>query len=60
MWRNYKSDKEQAITAYKKALGLGYTRSIPEIYEAADIRFDFSAGYVKDLADFVQDELKKL
>lgn len=60
MWRNFKQDSDKAIESYKRALSLGYTRSIPEIYEAADIQFDFSASYVNDLAVFVQSELDKL
>ena len=38
---------------------MGYTRPIPEIYEAAGIRFDFSEGYIRELVDFVMDELKR-
>jgi oligoendopeptidase F len=45
---------------YLHALSLGYTRPIPEIYEAAGIRFDFSEGYIRELMDFMVDELKKL
>jgi oligoendopeptidase F len=39
---------------------LGYTKSIPEIYETAGIKFDFSQEYVKELADFVRAELELL
>lgn len=60
VWRNYKSDPKQAISQYKRALELGYTESIPEIYAAAGIRFDFSLSYISELADFVQQELKSL
>jgi oligoendopeptidase F len=60
MWRNFKEDKKAAIEAYKRALRLGYTRSIPAIYEAADIQFDFSADYVNNLAAFVKQELAQL
>ncbi|MDB5477559.1 MAG: oligoendopeptidase, partial [Alphaproteobacteria bacterium] len=60
VWRNYKQDKKQAVEQYKNALALGYTESIPEIYETAGIRFDFSAGMLKELMAFVQDELKAL
>ena len=42
------------------ALKLGYTKSIGEIYETAGVKFDFSASYVKELADFVKGELSKL
>lgn len=60
LWRNYKNDKEKAIEDYSNALKLGYTRTIPEIYETAGIKFDFSENYVRDLADFVRGELEKL
>ncbi|MCB0762473.1 MAG: M3 family oligoendopeptidase [Flavobacteriales bacterium] len=60
IWRNYKNDPKKAVAQYKEALKLGYTRSIPEIYEAAGIRFDFSAGYVSELAAFIQQQLSEL
>ena len=39
------------------ALSLGYTKTIPEIYKAAGIKFDFSRGYIKELMDFVRGEI---
>ncbi len=60
VWRNFKLNKEKAIQEFETALKLGYTRSIPEVYAAAGIRFDFSAEYVRELMDFVKEELSKL
>jgi oligoendopeptidase F len=60
VWRNYKRDPEKALDAYEAALRLGYTRSIPEIYKTAGIEFNFSRIYVKELADFVKNELDKI
>ena len=60
MWRSYKQLGEQGLDNYMNALKLGYTKSIGEIYETAGIKFDFSASYIKELADFIKDELKKL
>ena len=60
MWRSYKELGEKALDNYMDALKLGYTKTIGEIYETAGIRFDFSAKYVKELANFIKDELKKL
>ena len=60
MWRSYKQLGEQGLDNYMNALKLGYTKSIGEIYEKAGIKFDFSASYIKELADFIKDELKKL
>ncbi len=60
VWRNYKKNPEDALNKYEAALRLGYTKSIPEIYKAAGVQFDFSQAYVKELADFVKSELDKL
>lgn len=60
VWRNYKNDPHKALDHYEAALRLGYTRSIPDIYKAAGIKFDFSQQYVKELADFVKQELAKI
>ena len=60
IWRSYKQLGEKALDNYIDALKLGYTKTIGEIYETAGIKFDFSARYVKELANFIKDELKKL
>ncbi len=60
IWKQYKENPERAIENYQKALSLGYTKTIGEIYAAAEIEFNFSKEYVAELMDFVQVELKKL
>lgn len=60
VWRNYKKDPAKGYELYKKALALGYKKSIPEVYKAAGIKFDFSKEYIKELMDFVKDELANL
>ncbi|HEY8928626.1 MAG TPA: M3 family oligoendopeptidase [Mucilaginibacter sp.] len=60
VWKNYKENPEKGLQQYLEALKLGYTKTIKEIYETAGIRFDFSAGYVKQLAEFVKEEMEKL
>ena len=60
MWRSYKQLGEQGLDNYMDALKLGYTKTIGEIYETAGIKFDFSASYVRELADFIKEELSKL
>jgi oligoendopeptidase F len=57
MWKQYKENKQQALGNYVNALSLGNTRTLPELYKAAGIRFDFSPAYVKELADFVKNEM---
>jgi oligoendopeptidase F len=60
VWRNYKKNPELGISQYMTALKLGYSKSIPEVYSAAGIRFDFSEKYIHELIEFVKDEMKKL
>jgi oligoendopeptidase F len=60
VWKNYKENPEKGLQQYLDALKLGYTKTIKEIYETAGIKFDFSAAYVKDLAEFVKSELDKI
>ncbi len=60
VWRNYKLNKVKGLEGYMNALKLGYMKSIPEIYAAAGIKFDFSKKYIKELMDFVREELGKI
>tara|TARA_B100001741_G_C16555197_1_gene602211 strand:+ start:13156 stop:14877 length:1722 start_codon:yes stop_codon:yes gene_type:complete len=60
MWREFILKGDKALNNYMEALKLGYTKSIGEIYETAGIKFNFSASYVKELADFIKDELSKI
>jgi oligoendopeptidase F len=60
MWRNYKTDHASALEHYQDFLKLGYTKTIPEIYTTAGIKFDFSDAYIKELADFIRGEYHKL
>jgi len=56
VWRNFRKDKQAGLKGYQDALKLGYMKSIPEIYQAAQIRFDFSRGYIQELMSFVRKE----
>ncbi|MEQ8704809.1 MAG: M3 family oligoendopeptidase [Phaeodactylibacter sp.] len=60
IWKRYREDPDAAIHDYLKALKLGYTRNVREIYEAAGISFDFSRDYVSELGAFIKAELKAL
>lgn len=60
LWRNFKQDPEKAISDYKKALSLGYTKPIPVFYETAGVKFDFSKDYISSLVAFLDTELSKL
>ncbi len=60
VWKNYKENPEKGLQQYLDALKLGYTKTITEIYATAGVKFDFSAAYVKELAEFVKGEMDKI
>lgn len=60
MWKQYKENKTQALENYMNALRLGNTRTLPELYKVAGIKFDFSPAYVKELVAFVKTEMEKI
>ncbi|AXO93267.1 M3 family oligoendopeptidase [Bacillus anthracis] len=60
MYKQYKENPKQALENYKKALSLGSSKSLTEVYEAAGIRFDFSGEIIKELMLFVEGELELL
>jgi oligoendopeptidase F len=59
LWKQYRANKEQSLDNYIKALSLGGTRTLPELYKAAGIEFNFSGEYIKNLMYFVHEEWKK-
>jgi len=60
MWMQYKKDPKQALENYTKALSLGGTKTLPELYATAGLKFDFSPGHIKTLMEFVKEEMEKL
>ena len=60
IWKNSQLNYDKAIVDYKNALQLGYSKSIPKIYETAGIKFDFSLENMSSLADFVSEKLKEI
>jgi oligoendopeptidase F len=48
---------QKALADYEHALALGYTKTLPELYEIAGVNFDFSAENVKALLEFVRKEI---
>ncbi len=60
MWRQYRNNKEQALTNYMNALSKGYTQTLPELYKTAGIQFNFSPAYVSELGQFVKERLNEM
>jgi oligoendopeptidase F len=60
LWMQYKKDPQQALNNYINALSLGGTKTLPELYAAAGLKFDLSPGHIKTLMEFVNEEMEKL
>jgi len=60
LWKQFKQDKDAALDNYMKALSLGGTATLPKLYEAAGLRFNFSGDNINQLMQFVDAEIKKL
>ena len=58
VWRNALNDQAQALAAYKRSLSLGYTRNVPELFEAAGARFAFDAETVGSLVALIEEHLE--
>ena len=60
MWQQYKQNPAKAIDNYIAALDLGGTRTLPELFRAAGLVFDFSPTHISGLMAFVKQELDQV
>lgn len=58
LWLNSRQDYERVVTQYQQALALGGSRPLPELFEAAGIRFDFSAQTIEPLVAMLASKLE--
>jgi oligoendopeptidase F len=60
VWANSKRDKADALSHYKRALALGGSRPLPELFAAAGCKFEFSRKTIAPLLRLVREELARL
>jgi oligoendopeptidase F len=60
LWVKSREDPHRALSNYRAALRLGGTRSLPELFSAAGIVFDFSERTLRPLMEAIGDELVAL
>jgi len=60
IWQRSLRDRAAAVVDYKKALALGGSRPLPELFAAAGIRFDFSDPLFASLMETIRNELEEL
>lgn len=60
LWMQFRQNKEAALDNYMRSLSLGGTRTLPELYKAAGLEFNFSPERIKILMKFVQEEMEAI
>ncbi|PZR29569.1 MAG: M3 family oligoendopeptidase [Citrobacter freundii] len=60
LWQQFKKNSDTAINNYITALQLGGTRTLPELFAAAGLKFNFSPDHISGLMQFVKKELDGL
>ncbi len=58
LWTRYRKDPKGAISAYEKALALGGSKTLPELFRTADMPFDFGPGTIGPYARELREILK--
>lgn len=60
LWARGREDLPAALADYRRALAMGGSRPLPELFAAAGLRFDFSEQTIAPLMDMVSEELQRL
>ncbi len=60
VWRNSQRDQRQAVKAYRHALSLGGSATLPELFSAAGARFSFDAATLADAVSMIEATLERL
>lgn len=60
VWLNSRRDATRAVALYRQGLTLGGSRPLPELFEAAGCRFDFSTETLRPLINAVMEEIEQL
>ena len=60
LWQRYREDPAGALAGYRRALSLGGTRTLPELFDAAGLRFALDEATLRPLLEGVMGELEGL
>ena len=60
VWANARKDPQGAVKAYRRALSLGNTASLPDLYKAAGVRFAFGEKEVAQAVGLVEGAINEL
>jgi oligoendopeptidase F len=57
LWMKAQTDPQRALANYRAGLALGGTRSLPELFAATGLRFDFTEQTLRPLIQAVAEEI---
>ncbi len=60
LWQRFRKDPAEALAAYKRALALGGSRPLPELWEAAGLKFDFGPEALARVMADVEKEFDRI
>lgn len=60
VWRNSLKDQAGAVATYRKALALGGTQTLPQLFQAAGVEFRFDTAMLSDLVGLVEQTVAEL
>ena len=60
LWQTHRKDREEALDDYAKAMSLGNTKTLPELFSAANLRLGFSEEHLEPLIGEIGVAMKEL
>jgi oligoendopeptidase F len=60
IWRQSLIDQSQAVASYRRALAVGGTKGLPDLFEAAGAEFRFDAPMLADLMALIAEKIEEL
>ena len=60
LWQTHRRDRDKALEDYANAMTLGNTKSLPELFSAADLNLGFSESHLSPLIDEIGMAMQEL
>jgi oligoendopeptidase F len=60
VWRNALRDQAESVSAYRKALALGGTVSLPDLFSTAGAKFAFDSTTMQEAVDLAEETIDEL
>lgn len=60
IWANARKDQKKAVADYRRALALGATVPLPQLFDAAGAQFAFDAQTLKEAVDLMEEVIGEM